>query len=83
MKKTMVEGAEAFASCGVLCVGAIMVDVICRVPRLPGRGEGRRVRRSASCGWGVARSIPGNVVRQLGAPCFSWRLWGAGCMPIS
>lgn len=77
MKKTMVEGAEAFASCGVLCVGAIMVDVICRVPRLPERGEGvvcaERVMRLGGCAFNS-----GNVVRQLGAPCFLMAPVGRG-----
>lgn len=60
---------EARVPRGVLCVGAIMVDAICRIPRLPERGEGvvcsERVMRLGGCAFNS-----GNVVRQLGAPCF-------------
>lgn len=63
-REAVVDGAR-----GVLCVGAIMVDVICRVPRLPARGEGvvcaERTMRLGGCAFNS-----GNVVRQLGSPCF-------------
>lgn len=62
---------------GVLCVGAIMVDAICRIPRLPERGEGvvcsERVMRLGGCAFNS-----GNVVRQLGVPCFLLAPVGCG-----
>lgn len=51
----------------VLAVGAIMVDMVCRVPRLPRSGEGivaDEVRATVGgCAFNAA-----NVLRQLGAP---------------
>ncbi len=54
---------------GVLCIGAIMADVVCHVPRLPERGEGVVVsRRDVHLGGCAFNS--GNIVRQMGCPCF-------------
>ncbi len=70
-------GISTSARQGVLCVGAIMVDVLCRVPQLPERGEGiictERSMRLGGCAFNS-----GNVVRQLGAPCFLLAPVGSG-----
>ena len=62
---------------GVLCVGAVMADVLCRVPRLPERGEGvvvtERTMRLGGCAFNS-----GNAVRQLGMPCFLLAPLGQG-----
>lgn len=62
---------------GVLCVGAVMADVLCRVPKLPGRGEGVVVSERTMCLGGCAFNS-GNVVRQLGVPCFLLAPLGRG-----
>lgn len=54
---------------GVLSVGAIMIDVVCHVPRLPKSGEGIVVTQSQTHLGGCAFNS-GNIVRQLGAPCY-------------
>ncbi|MRX82431.1 carbohydrate kinase family protein [Eggerthella guodeyinii] len=51
----------------VLAVGAIMVDMVCRVPRLPRSGEGIVVQESHATVGGCAFNSA-NVLRQLGAP---------------
>ena len=51
----------------VLAVGAIMVDMLCQVPRLPRSGEGIVVEESRAVVGGCAFNAA-NVLRQLGAP---------------
>lgn len=51
----------------VLAVGAIMVDMLCRVPRLPRSGEGIVVEESHATVGGCAFNSA-NALRQLGAP---------------
>lgn len=51
----------------VLAVGAIMVDMVCQVPRLPRSGEGIVVQESHATVGGCAFNSA-NVLRQLGAP---------------
>lgn len=62
---------------GVLCIGAVMVDVVCRVPRLPARGEGviatERTQTLGGCAFNS-----GCAVRELGAPCFLLAPLGTG-----
>lgn len=53
----------------VLCVGAVMADVVCQVPRLPERGEGVLVTQRAVHLGGCAFNS-GNIIRQMGHPCF-------------
>lgn len=58
----MASGAKA-----VLAVGAIMVDMVCQVPRLPQSGEGIVVQESHAAVGGCAFNSA-NALRQLGAP---------------
>ena len=51
----------------VLAVGAIMVDLVCRVPRLPRSGEGIVVEGACATVGGCAFNAA-NALRQLGAP---------------
>lgn len=51
----------------VLAVGAIMVDIVCRVPRLPKSGEGIVVQDMHATVGGCAFNAA-NALRQLGAP---------------
>ena len=51
----------------VLAVGAIMVDMLCQVARLPRSGEGIVVEESRAVVGGCAFNAA-NVLRQLGAP---------------
>lgn len=51
----------------VLAVGAIMVDMVCQVARLPLSGEGIVVEESQAAVGGCAFNAA-NVMRQLGAP---------------
>ena len=51
----------------VLAVGAIMVDMVCRVQHLPLSGEGIVVEESRATVGGCAFNSA-NVLRQLGAP---------------
>ena len=51
----------------VLAVGAIMVDLVCRVPRLPASGEGAVVDEVQATVGGCAFNAA-NAMRQLGAP---------------
>lgn len=55
----------------VLAVGAIMVDLVCQVPRLPKSGEGA-VADAMQAGVGGCAFNAANVMRQLGA---SYRLF--------
>lgn len=54
---------------GVLCIGAVMADVVCRIPRLPERGEGviaaERTQTLGGCAFNS-----GCAVRELDVPCF-------------
>ncbi len=52
----------------VLAVGSIMVDLLCRVPRLPLSGEGIVVEDERAMLGGCAFNSA-NAVRQLGVPC--------------
>ena len=64
--------------CGaVLAVGAIMVDVVCRVPSLPSSGEGVVVESSEAVVGGCAFNSA-NAVRQLGAECTLFAPVGEG-----
>ncbi len=61
----------------VLAVGAIMVDLVCRVPRLPKPGEGIVVEESHATVGGCAFNAA-NAMRQLGAPCELFAPVGSG-----
>lgn len=50
----------------ILCIGAVMVDSVCHVPRLPERGEGVVVLRRESHLGGCAFNSA-SIARQLGA----------------
>ena len=52
----------------VLCVGAVMADLVCHVPRLPERGEGVVVTRRAMHVGGCAFNSA-EAVRHAGYPC--------------
>lgn len=61
----------------VLSIGAIMVDIVCNVARLPERGEGVVVEhRDAIVGGSAFNSA--NVIRQLGRPGFLFAPIGSG-----
>lgn len=62
---------------GVLCVGAIMEDVMLHVKRLPGRGEGVLASSRAQSLGGCAFNS-GCAVRELGASCFLLAPLGTG-----
>ena len=51
----------------ILAVGAIMVDLVCHMPRLPQSGEGA-VAESVRARVGGCAFNSANVIRQLGAP---------------
>ena len=61
----------------VLCIGAVMADVVCRVPRLPERGEGVVVERRDVYLGGCAFNSA-SIVRQMGYPCFLMAPIGRG-----
>lgn len=73
------EVTEALMAQGkaVLSIGAIMVDVVCHVPRLPGRGEGVVVERRDTIAGGCAFNSA-TVIRQLGRPGFLFAPIGSG-----
>lgn len=62
---------------GVLSVGAIMVDTVCHVPRLPKSGEAIVASQTQTHLGGCAFNS-GNMVRQLGVPCFLLAPLGQG-----
>lgn len=57
----------ALSQPAVLAIGAIMVDMVCQVERLPRSGEGIVVQESHATVGGCAFNAA-NVLRQLGAP---------------
>lgn len=61
----------------ILSIGAVMVDVVCHVPRLPERGEGVVVSRREMVAGGCAFNSA-NVIRQLGQPGFLFAPIGSG-----
>lgn len=61
----------------ILAIGAIMVDVVCRIPNLPARGEGVVVDQRDTVIGGCAFNA-GNVIRQLGAPVYLFAPVGRG-----
>ncbi|WP_139652082.1 PfkB family carbohydrate kinase [Raoultibacter phocaeensis] len=61
----------------ILSIGAVMVDVVCHIPNLPGRGEGVVVDKRDTLIGGCAFNA-GNIVRQLGCPCFLFAPIGSG-----
>lgn len=62
---------------GILCIGAIMADVMSHVPTLPGRGEGVVVEKTIAQLGGCAFNS-GNAVRQLGQNCLLFAPIGCG-----
>lgn len=62
---------------GILCIGAIMADVMSHVPALPGRGEGVVVEKTIAQLGGCAFNS-GNAVRQLGQKCLLFAPIGCG-----
>lgn len=61
----------------ILSIGAVMVDIVCHVPRLPERGEGVVVSRRETMLGGCAFNSA-NVIRQLGQPGFLFAPIGSG-----
>lgn len=62
---------------GILCIGAIMADVMNHVPTLPQRGEGVVVEKTSAQLGGCAFNS-GNAVRQLGQSCLLFAPIGQG-----
>ena len=62
---------------GILCIGAIMADVMSHVPKLPQRGEGVVVERTSTQVGGCAFNSA-NIIRQLGVPCRLFAPLGKG-----
>lgn len=62
---------------GILCIGAIMADVMNHVPTLPQRGEGVVVEKTSAQLGGCAFNS-GNAVRQLGQNCLLFAPIGKG-----
>lgn len=62
---------------GILCIGAIMADVMSHVPSLPQRGEGVVVEKTSVQLGGCAFNS-GNAVRQLGQSCLLFAPIGRG-----
>lgn len=61
----------------ILCIGAIMADITSHVPALPQRGEGVVVATSEAHLGGCAFNS-GNIIRQLGEPCYLFAPIGQG-----
>ncbi len=62
---------------GILCIGAIMADVMSHIPTLPQRGEGTVVEKTSAQLGGCAFNS-GNAVRQLGQDCLLFAPIGRG-----
>lgn len=61
----------------ILAIGAVMVDIVCHIPRLPERGEGVVVERRDTMIGGCAFNSA-NIIRQLGGPVFLFAPMGEG-----
>lgn len=61
----------------ILCIGSVMVDMMCLVPGLPRSGEGMVVNERVVHLGGCAFNT-GNIIRQLGASCYLMAPIGQG-----